>query len=160
MEVIRVANPVTLCLPDVQGLFHRALTRTFFADGDTHAALTEFIKMVGHPEAGIFLGWENSLPKGLFIISPPFPLFPVPQVWHAYNEGSKRLAVLMARKGIEFLLDKGYNTVHAVNGTGIPVDTWLRVFRLNGTCSPIGTMHRIDLNELRNKFQPKFVSSD
>lgn len=148
MEVIRVRNPAALNLPDVQALWRRALDKAHFAGGNFDLALGEFKAMVGHEKAGIFLGFEEDSPKGLFIISPTYPLFPIPQVWHAYNEGKPALARLMMIRGIEFLRSEGYTKVHAGNGTGIPADVWQRVFRLKDNLKTVCTMYEIDLNEL------------
>ena len=149
VDVIRVRNAFIFDAPEIVGLFKLACKGTYFAGGDVEAALQEFRKLVVDADAGVFIGFEDYTPRGLFLISPPFPLFPVPQVWHAFNQGSKGLKKAMMQAGIAFLKDKGYNKIHAVNGTGIETELWKRVFGLRSCSKSIGTMHEIDINELR-----------
>jgi hypothetical protein len=101
------------------------------------ALLERGLKDVGSPE--VDLGVDTVLmtfdddfnPKAFVIIA--LPVFShdqnVPQIVHFYSEGPRQLTRHLVTETLDFIKEKGYNLLRAVNQSGAPDAVWERVFR-------------------------------
>lgn len=62
------------------------------------------------------------------IIQLPSSPFEVPQVVHFYSERPGSRGALVSAV-LDFIKQSGYTTLRAVNGSGVPDETWVRTFR-------------------------------
>ncbi len=141
--IIHLRNPEALSLQPVRDLFARA-----FADDKPiplDVFLAEATRYLPDPRFASLLGREDNIYKALaVVILPGSPMFPLPQVYHFYNEGSVKLRNTLTDAVVEWVKGQGYNGLHVANWSGAADKAWERAFRRAGQVEKVGSVFRID----------------
>ena len=141
--IIQLRNPEALALQPIRDLFARA-----FEDGNPaplDVVLAELIPYLADPRLAVLLGREDNAFKALAVVfQPSSKLFPLPQVYHFYNEGSVKLRNSLSAAIVEWVKAQGYNGLHVVNWSVGTDEVWKRAFRCVGRFERIGSAFRID----------------
>lgn len=130
MEVIRVKNPATFLIPEVQDLVTKMADKTLrVRPEDSGQIAPDILKIVMDDNGFIFLGEENGHFKLIIIgFLPTLALFPHPTIISFFNAGSRELRDMGKRKLMDFIQEAGYNAAWAANGTPHSDEAWKRVF--------------------------------
>jgi hypothetical protein len=141
--IIQLRNPEALSLQPIRDLFARA-----FEDGNPvpiGVILSSLTPYLDDPRLVVLLGREHGAYKALAIVfEMGTPLFPLPQVYYFYNEGSVGLRNSLTDAVVEWVKEQGYNGLQVANGSGKSDETWKRAFRRAGRLERIGSLFRID----------------
>jgi hypothetical protein len=72
----------------------------------------------------------------------------IPQVLHLHSEGGRQETRALVDAVLNFVRDKGYNTLRAVNGSGRRDDVWARTFRhKDWTQKPVKTVFDFEVKK-------------
>jgi hypothetical protein len=95
----------------------RAAERISYPGGPTpHLFLSHVRRNLGRSDVGVFVGYENEVPKGfVLVLLPTTPLMLLPQLILGFNEGSRELHKLASVRIRDWLLQNGYHTAAALN---------------------------------------------
>lgn len=135
MEVIQLKNPRALMLPPVQALLRRATgSIDFVAPGGFDTIARDVFEFVTNDNYFMLLGQEGGEWKSVVMgFYPSNNMFPYPTVVLLYNEGTPALRKATMRKLLDILVNAGYTSAWAVNGTKHSDAAWSRLFELPGT---------------------------
>lgn len=97
--------------------------RPFFSASDADI-IKEVARGVASKEYKVFI-LDNA---AFCIIRMPQNALDIPQVLHFYSEKPALRSKLVAHV-LDFVKEKGYNKLRAINGSGFPDDVWQRAFR-------------------------------
>lgn len=141
MNVVEVINPQALTAKPVQDFMFEAVRASSVGEPDLAQAANNLITAILSKNTAVFVGTEDQMFKSLAIVSLPSPgEAQVPQVPHFYNAGSPKLKRETVQKVVDFVIEKGYNSFWAINGTGTADSVWARSFRRAGKSHKIGSI--------------------
>lgn len=127
---------------DLALLFLRGL-KPFYAakDNDLIKAVIENIH-----KRGVLVQYEKGIPIAFCIIAWPENALEVPQVLHFYSEGSRASTRTLVGSVLDKVKQKGYNKLHAINGSGASDEIWTRWFRYDGwKIKPVQTVFEFEV---------------
>lgn len=124
-------------------LFLRGM-KPFFQASDAEI-LKEVAKHINL--GGVFVKYNlQNAPVAFCIVAWPDNVFETPQILHFYSEGSKAQTRALVRHVLDKVREKGYNKLHAINGSGAPDEVWTRAFRHEGwEIKPVKTVFEFEV---------------
>lgn len=141
MTVKRIENPLAFRLPAVIEHLERW-------QGTKPELWLELVQATQDGTAAVWAGGADGKLQGLGIVCLPQDTLAVnPQVVHFHCDGGRVLRDRMVRAIVDFLLDKGYTAMWAVNQSGKPDAVWSRAFAAAGKSRPIGSIMAFDLEK-------------
>jgi hypothetical protein len=139
--VAKIENPQAFGLPEVVEHLERW-------QGTKPKLWLELVKGVQAGTCVVWGGGTDGKLHGLAIVALPIDALAAnPQVLHFHCTGGPRLRDLMVRAVVDFLLDKGYTGMWAINQSGKPDSVWSRAFAAAGKSRPIGSIMAFDLEK-------------
>lgn len=147
---IQLCNPLALNEPPVAELFRRAFEATpDAAPNGIQSVVPDIVNAVTDPDAYfVVMGVADGKPAGLIMGHyPANGFYPYPTLFLLYTDpavpGVKRA---MQEKLVDILLERGYTTMWAMNGTGRPDEVWERAMACPGVAfQPLGTVYAIGI---------------
>jgi len=141
--IIRLRNPEALALQPIRDLFARAF------ESQTPVSFEVFMPAIepylSSPDVAVLVGREDNAYKAVTIaLMPGSALFPFPQVYHFYNEGSAKLRNRLIDALVEWVKEQGYNSLHVAKWSDGPDKVWKRAFSRAGRFEKLGSTFRID----------------
>lgn len=140
-QAIRLTNPQVFQVPEVQDIFRRALANFTMFNGNFDEAIPELERLVQNERAGVIIGVDKGVFKGIGIALLPDDKFsPIPQVPLFYNEGDMSMKRAIVTKIVDFIAQSGYTKFHAINTTDKADSIWARGFRRAGPSKRVGSI--------------------
>lgn len=97
-------------------------------------------------ENKVFVYDEAGEPVGFCILYVPKGPLDTPQVMHFYSEGSKKATHALVGRVLDFVKEKGYNKLTAINGSTASDEVWTRAFRHEGwEIKPVKTVFQFEV---------------
>lgn len=139
MHVIELRDPQVLMKADLQQLLKRAVeSGTFLAPQGVESVAEDIFNFVVRDDQFMFLGAEKGQWKGVIMgYLPAGHMFPYPTIVNFYNEGSRALSREMGAALMDFIVERGYTQVLAVNSSGHSDEVWLKGLTPTGAKSYI-----------------------
>ena len=144
-RVVRVTNPEAFQVPEVKDLFVRSFKDNPFLDLSDEK-LAEFAVLVLDPRVGVFVAGEKGEMVGLVIVMlPKSKLDKMPHIPHFANFGTGKSRDALINAMLDFMLESGYTRFWGINATGKGDEAYLKVFKLAGKATRIGSMLEFEI---------------
>lgn len=146
MQILHVQNPQAFSNPMFLDLFKRALTALpGAAPAGVDGCADEIFACVANKQFVTVVGVEDGEFRCLMVtLLPDNNIYPYPNVFAFYNEGSKALSSAVKTRMMDICLEKGYTTYRTANMTGRSEDVYQRAMKFPGaTFTPIGMVYEI-----------------
>lgn len=129
-------------MTELQELFVRGM-KDFFP-----ATEIEILQAVARHinENKVFVHNEGGKDVGFCILYMPKGPMDTAQVIHFYSEGSKIATHALVGRVLDFVKEKGYNKLTAINGSEASDEVWTRAFRHEGwEIKPVKTVFQFEV---------------
>ena len=137
--IVPLRHPALFKVPEFQEFLRRAFSRTPWRTDDI---LEHLEKTITLPRISTILNVEQGEYLGIAVVAlPESKLDPFPQIIHLYSEGPIRNRKVIIQAVVDFMEERGYTKVWAVNYTGKPDKVYQRVMKPQGwEVKPIGSI--------------------